>query len=208
MLTATVSAAGGPALPGGTVEFFAGTTDLGPGTLSGGTAILTTSSLPTGTNQLTAAYAGDANFKASTSPAVSVAVGQTTTTTLVAFPTTATYSDTVELTANVAATGGGFVTGQVEFFDGTTDLGPADVDEGEAVFTSNTLNGGVHSFKAVYSGDATNLPSTSAPASATIIQAAPQLSLSASQTDVSDGAPVTFTVYVSRPPATAFRRGT
>jgi len=196
LLTAMVSAAGGPALPGGTVEFFAGTTDLGPGTLSGGTAILTTSSLPAGTNQLTAAYAGDANFKASTSPAVSVAVGQATTTTLVASPTTATYSDTVELTATVAATGGGLVTGQVEFFDGTTDLGPADVDHGEAVFTSNTLTGGVHSFKAVYSGDATNLPSTSAPASVTITQAAAQLSLSASQTDVSDGDPVTFTVYV------------
>ncbi len=88
------------------------------------------------------------------------------------------------------------MTGQVEFFDGTTDLGPADVDHGEAVFVSDTLTGGVHSFTAVYSGDANNLPSTSAPASATIYQAAPQLSLSASQTDVSDGAPVTFTVYV------------
>jgi hypothetical protein len=196
LLTATVSSAGGPTLPGGTVEFFNGTTDLGPGTLAGGKATLTTSSLPIGTNQLTAAYAGDANFKTSTSPAVAVAIGQATTTTLVAAPTTATYGTTVELTATVTATGGGLVRGTVEFYDGTTDLGPADVDHGAAVFDTNQSTGGVHSFTAVYSGDGTNLPSTSAPASVTIDQAAPQLSLSADHTDVADGAPVTFTLYV------------
>jgi hypothetical protein len=196
VLTATVATASGSGTPGGTVEFFAGTTDLGPGTLSGGKAILSTTAIPLGSNQITAAYAGDANRKASTSPAVSVAVGQATTTSLNVSPTTATYSNPVALTANVTATGGGLVTGQVEFFDGTTDLGPEDVYQGEAVFVDDTLTGGVHSFKAVYSGDANNLPSTSAPASGTITQAAAQLSLSASQTDVSDGAPVTFTVYV------------
>jgi hypothetical protein len=196
LLTATVAASSGSTVPEGTVEFFNGITDLGPGTLSGGKATLTTSSLPITTNQITAAYAGDTNFKASTSPAVSVRIGQSSTTTLNVSPTTATYSNPVALTANVTASGNGIVTGQVEFFDGTTDLGFNDVYQGEAVFVSDTLTGGVHTFTAVYLGDPGNLPSTSAPASATIYQAAAQLSLSADHKDVADGAPVTFTVYV------------
>jgi hypothetical protein len=195
-LTAAVSPATGSETPGGTVEFFAGGASLGSGMLSGGKAVLTTSMIPLGINQVTAVYAGSADFTSSTAPAVSVAVGDVTTTSLTALPPTSTYTDTVEMTATVTATSGGPVTGQVEFFDGATSLGTADVDHGEAVFDIDVLTGGVHSLKAVYLGDGTHLPSNSAPASVTIFQAAAQVSLSASETDVADGEPVTFTVFV------------
>lgn len=62
----------------GTVSFFDGTTLLGSAVLKKGTASLTTSSLAIGTRTLTATYAGDANYAASTSAAISVDVTLTT----------------------------------------------------------------------------------------------------------------------------------
>jgi hypothetical protein len=64
-LTATVSSPAG--VPTGTVSFLDGTTPLGPGTLSGGVATLTTSSLAVGMHSISAVYSGGTNFAASTS---------------------------------------------------------------------------------------------------------------------------------------------
>jgi Bacterial Ig-like domain (group 3)/MBG domain (YGX type)/PQQ enzyme repeat len=72
-LTATVASTAGT--PGGTVTFFNGTTALGTGTLTAsGVATLTTSTLPGGTDNLTATYGAAGNFAASTSPSASIAV--------------------------------------------------------------------------------------------------------------------------------------
>ncbi|WP_240510037.1 Ig-like domain-containing protein, partial [Streptomyces malaysiense] len=58
-LTATVAAVPpGSGTPTGSVDFFDGATLLGTGTLSGGTATLTTSALSVGTHLLTAVYSG------------------------------------------------------------------------------------------------------------------------------------------------------
>ncbi|WP_263351093.1 FG-GAP-like repeat-containing protein [Acidicapsa acidisoli] len=58
----------------GAVMFLNGTTSVGSGTLSGGVATLNLTSLPAGTDSLTATYAGDTNFTGSTSPAVTETV--------------------------------------------------------------------------------------------------------------------------------------
>jgi hypothetical protein len=50
--------------------FKQGTTVLGTGTLSGGSASFTTSALPVGTNYIKAVDGGDSNFGGSTSKAV------------------------------------------------------------------------------------------------------------------------------------------
>jgi len=72
-LTATVNASSGT--PSGTVTFSNGTTSLGSGNLnSSGVATLNTSSLPLGTDSITAVYSGDANFAASTSSAILITV--------------------------------------------------------------------------------------------------------------------------------------
>ncbi|MGC8641639.1 MAG: beta strand repeat-containing protein, partial [Isosphaeraceae bacterium] len=64
-LTDTVTSTSGT--PTGSVEFWDGTTDLGPGTLNAsGVATLTTSSLPAGSDSLTAVYSGDSTFGGST----------------------------------------------------------------------------------------------------------------------------------------------
>jgi hypothetical protein len=62
-LTATVS----PGAASGTVTFYAGTTSLGTGELSGGMATLDVSGLPVGLNSLHAAYSGDATYAGSVS---------------------------------------------------------------------------------------------------------------------------------------------
>lgn len=64
--TATVSGA----TPTGTVQFFDGASSLGTAAASGGIATLTTSALTQGSHTITAAYGGDINNAASTSPEV------------------------------------------------------------------------------------------------------------------------------------------
>ena len=67
-LTATVSPAP-TGTPSGTVSFYSGSTLLGTGTVNAlGVATFTTSSLTTGTDNLTAVYSGNRGFAASTSP--------------------------------------------------------------------------------------------------------------------------------------------
>jgi hypothetical protein len=72
-LTATVTVAAGA--PAGSVTFFNGTTPLGNGTVgAGGVATLTTSSLPAGSDTLTAIYSGDGTNASSTSAGVTLQV--------------------------------------------------------------------------------------------------------------------------------------
>jgi Bacterial Ig-like domain (group 3)/MBG domain (YGX type)/PQQ-like domain len=72
-LTATVSSTAGT--PGGIVTFFNGSTTLGTGTLNaGGVATLSTTTLPVGTDAVSASYAATGNFAASTSTATNITV--------------------------------------------------------------------------------------------------------------------------------------
>jgi len=64
-LSATVSSS--VSTPTGSVSFLDGSTPLGSGTVSGGVAALTVSSMAMGSHSITAAYGGDTNFLASTS---------------------------------------------------------------------------------------------------------------------------------------------
>ena len=76
-LSATVSGPTGSPPPTGTVQFFNGTTPLGSVLLpTTGPAMLNVTTLPVGADSITAQYAGDSNFGGSTSPAVTVTVGQ------------------------------------------------------------------------------------------------------------------------------------
>ena len=76
LLTAILApfSSGGNSTNGESVTFYSGSTSLGTGTLTSGVATLNTTALPTGTDSLTAKFAGDANFNASTSTAVSFVV--------------------------------------------------------------------------------------------------------------------------------------
>lgn len=75
-LTANVTPYSGSGTPTGTITFQDGANPLSNGIvmLSGGTATLTTTTLPAGLNQIVAVYSGDSNFAANTSSIVPVTV--------------------------------------------------------------------------------------------------------------------------------------
>ena len=68
--TAVVTSSACAPPDGETISFMKGKTVLGTGTLSGGSASFTISTLPNGTHAITAAYGGDPNFTASASNVV------------------------------------------------------------------------------------------------------------------------------------------
>ncbi len=73
--TATLAAVSpGAGTPTGVVTFYDNGNSIGNGTLSGGIATLTTTTLPVGSNSITAVYGGDTDFTTSTSSAISQTV--------------------------------------------------------------------------------------------------------------------------------------
>jgi hypothetical protein len=85
--TATVT----PGAPSGTVKFFNNGSSLGSGTLAGGTATYSTTSLPLGKNSVTASYGGDGSNRTSATASAAV-VNATTSFTLTPSVTTLTVA--------------------------------------------------------------------------------------------------------------------
>jgi sugar lactone lactonase YvrE len=73
-VTLTASASSTAGVPTGTVTFLDGTTALGTATLSAGVATLTSSSLAVGNHAITAVYAGDTDFLATTSSSLTQSI--------------------------------------------------------------------------------------------------------------------------------------
>jgi autotransporter-associated beta strand protein len=187
-LTAGVSSTAG--VPAGTVQFFSGSTSLGTATLSNGVGSIVTTAIPFGFNTITARYQGSSSFSPSTSTGISVTIQQaSTTTSLVASPTTATLGQTVTLTATVhpapPSTGGPTPTGSITFMDGTNFLGTATLTNAVATFTTSSLTTGTHSITAIYINDGNYSSSTSPAVSVVITTSAPSISLG-----ISNGNPV------------------
>jgi len=165
-LLATIAmVAPGPGSPTGSVQFFVGSTSLGTASLSGNTATLATTALPVGTDALSARYLGDPDFAASTSNAVSVTIKPieiATTTTLTSSPNPSVFGQSVTLTATVNPTSGtGTPTGTVTFYAGATPLGSATLASNKAALSAAAIPVGSQAITAVYSGNATDAPSSS-----------------------------------------------
>jgi YVTN family beta-propeller protein len=184
--------------PTGTVTFFDGPTVLGTGTLdSSGAATFTTSTLAVGSHSITAIYEGDSNFASSTSSTANEQILATTTTTLSPIAS-ASYGESLTLTATVKSSSSGTPTGSVTFMDGTTTLGTGTLNSsGVATFTTSLLAVGSHSLTASYSGEANFATSTSSTLSLTVNPAATSASVSASANPSYSGAAVTFTAAIT-----------
>jgi len=140
--------------------------------VSNNLAQLNVSTLPVGTDSLTAKYSGDANFAASTSTALTETVNPASTTTLISSSANpATYAQPVTLTASVAPAYGGSATGTIVFLDGTTALGTVAISSNAAQLTISNLTPGAHSITAKYSGDGNFTASTSSAFTETVNQA-------------------------------------
>jgi hypothetical protein len=168
-----------PAGATGSITFLDGTTVLGVGTIAAGVATFTTPTLSIGSHSITASYDGDSSNSAAISAVLTEVVGKipTVTTIVVSAPAQLLHTG-VTFTANVTATSPN-ATGTVTFMEGTTVLGSSPLSANGGVIVSLTTNAnaayattnlvtGNHQIVAVYSGDSTFAPSTSAPVPNTV----------------------------------------
>jgi hypothetical protein len=179
----------------GSVQFFNGSFLLGTSPLSTGlTAQLITTTLPVGTDSLTAVYSGDTIWASSTSTALSQTVNKVvTTTTVISSLNPSTVGASVTLTATVSPSA---ATGTVQFLDGATVLGTSTLANGSASCITTSLTQGTHSITAVYSGDANNASSTST-ATSQIVKAITSVGLASSLNPAVVGQSVVFTATVN-----------
>ncbi|HTS31374.1 MAG TPA: Ig-like domain-containing protein [Bryobacteraceae bacterium] len=169
----TLTIAVTPASATGTVTVIDTSTGtyLGPETLSGGGATITSSALKVGSHLLQANYSGDSNNPSSTSAVVTETVSQAATVTiLTALPASSVPGQTVVLTATVSPSA---ATGNVVFNDGVLTLSTTPLANGTATLSISALAAGTHNLTASYGGDGNYAASNSTTVTETIGAAAP-----------------------------------
>lgn len=200
--TAVVS---GPAPPDGeSITFKSGTVILGTGSLSGGSAAFTTSTLAVGKNLIDAVYGGDSRIAGSTSKTVKQTVsGYTTVTALASNLNPSLYGQRVTFTANVSGSGALSPSGIVAFTWGTAystySIGTATLNNGVATLTKSNLNADPYNLVATYKGDVYNLRSTSPVLNQAVLQTTSAAVITSSLNPSSLGQAVTFTAKISSP---------
>ena len=191
-LTATVSASA----PTGSVQFFDNGSSLGATVaLTGTVATLTTSALAIGSHNLTAAYSGDPNNQASTSPLLALTIVSPSSVTLSPSATSIVIAQPISLTASVS---GLSPTGTVQFMDGGSSLGaPVSLSNAAASLNTNALTTlGSHAISATYSGDAANAASTSAVVVVSVTKDPSSISITSSAPSVTVGQSITLTAVI------------
>jgi hypothetical protein len=149
--TAKVSSSG--PTPTGTVTFKNGSSAIGTGRLSGGTATFTSTKLAAGMSSITAVYGGDAASLGSTSAPLSQSVTQAaTTTTVTSSKNPSTQGQSVTFTATVSSA---YATpaGTVTFAYGSTTLGTATLAAGKAKLAVTALPAGSDTVTGTYGGN-------------------------------------------------------
>lgn len=198
--TATVTSSSGA--PFGKVNFHDGNTLLGSQTLnSSGVATFATSTLASGSHNITARFAGNATYATSAGGLVQYVKVQSTVTMTSATPNPSTYGQTVALVANVAtASGIPAPTGTVNFSFGQVALGSATLNaSGNATVNvaAKKLPAGSDSVAASYGGNIYYTSGVSAPLVVTVQPASTSTTISSSLNPSPLGESVTFTAQVT-----------
>src|SRR5262249_16982936 len=148
----------------------------GSGTLDAtGRATLAAPALTAGAHTISVAYAGDANFTASSATFTQVGNKAATTPTLrPVSPAPSVYAPPFffPATGNLPAPGSAAATGTVHLREGTTELASTTLSGGMATLSTAVLTGGTHALTVVYDGDANVAGSTSATFGQTVNRAA------------------------------------
>ncbi len=205
---AAVKSTIGIPIDGEIVTFRSGSLVLGTSPLRGGMASLTTSSLLPRTQVISAAYSGDANLMPSTASLAQVVNGYATSVAIASSLNPSVFGQPISWIAQVHSVGPTTPTGNVTLRwsrDGRNfNIGTAPINAaGVATLTRSNLNadptGEPYPLVAVYSGDATNLGSTSAILSQDVLQAKSTASITSSVNPSKQGQPVTFTARINSP---------
>jgi hypothetical protein len=194
--TATVTSNGG--VPIGAVTLKLGTAILGTRTLSGGHAAFSTSALTVGSHNLTATYAGNADYTASGSAALLQKVIKAASSTSVSSSVNpSSFHQSVSFKGSVKSATGGVPTGTITFMNGTTPLGSATLTAGAGNITISTLAVGTRTISASYGGNADYNASTSAALAQIVHKATTKTAVGSSRNPSKSGQTVTFTATVS-----------
>ncbi len=202
-LTATVATtAPGSGTPTGTVSFFDNGNLLGTVSLdNSGVATLAVSNFNVTLHPIVVVYSGDANNNGSTSSALNQVVNKSSTSTaLSSSANPSVFGQSVTLTATITATspGSGTPSGSVQFFDGATLLGTANLNNsGVATLTTAALSRATHSLTAVYGSDNNFQGSTSSAVSQVVNKAGATTLLTSSTNPTVFGQATTFTATVT-----------
>ena len=184
---------------GMTVMFYDGPAVLGSSIVSGGVAVFETSCLSVGMHDISAILVpnGYLSIAASTNPSINVAAADTET--KISAPIQSIYGDAVNFTATVTVTapGAGIPTGAVTFYDGANILGTGTLSNGTATFSTNSMNIGSYSIRAVYAGDGNYSTSESDPVGFSISVRGTVTSLSSTHISSAIGEDATFIAKVT-----------
>ena len=158
-LTSTVAPTSGTTDPGGTVTFSVNGTMLGSSMLTTSSGVTTASmlvtTLPVGSDFVTASFDGGDGFLASSSGAPAHVVVSRTPTSLGLFTsgTPTPPAQPVTFTATIFPTTGSGETGTVTFFDNGVAIGTSSVSNGQATLSATGLPAGTDPITAGYGGD-------------------------------------------------------
>ncbi len=162
---------------------------MGTSTLAGGSATTATSTLPIGSDPITATYNGDGNYNTATGTLTQV-VGKATPTVTVGTSGPSIFGQTVTITASVPNGPTGTIT--IKSVGVTLGSGTITSSNGTVTVTTTTLPVGSDLITATYGGDVAN-NSASGTVTQTVTKAAPAETLASSLNPSTFGQSVTFT---------------
>ncbi len=196
--TAVVTPSSTKTIPNGElVTFYNGSASIGTGTTTGSKASLTTTSLPVGTDSITAVYAGDSTNQSSASSSIQQVVKlNTTTVTLTSSLNPSTYPQSVTFTVKVTSAGP-TPTGAVLFKNGNTNIASGTLSSGAASFSTQSLPPGTNAITVSYGGDSFNGAGVSTSLSQVVKAATTTTSIASSKNPSTKGTAVTFTATVT-----------
>ncbi len=185
----------------GSVSFSSRTVNLGTATIVSGVAILSPSisALTTGSQTITAAYSGDANYGPVSSTLTQTVNPATTSVAVISNNPGPGINQPVTFYATIARQYPATLTGSVAFFANGVQIGsPVGVSAQQASLTTSFSSASVNAITANYSGDTNFLPGISPPLSQDVKQTTTS-AVSISPAGISYGAKVVITATVTGP---------
>jgi hypothetical protein len=178
----------------GPVTFYSGSTVIGTAPIVNGVATITVTTLPVGTNPITASTPGDANNNPATSPATIVTVTKTTPVLPAPIVSDANPNPNTPVTITEQVPNG--VTGTVTFSNGSTVIGTAPIVNGVATITVPSLPIGTNPITASVAETATTNAATSPSTPVTVGLITPTVALTSSLNPAAYSQTITFTASV------------